>query len=289
MSDANRTAGLRTGRLIDRRQLKRLGVYVALYGTALLFLAPYAWMISTSLKPESEVFSLVPHWIPSEVTVKWYAQVLAEAPIFQWLINTTLIATATTVIVVIVDSMIAFSLTKFDWPGRKAVFALIMASFMVPIYVNMVPLYTLISDLGLLNSPLAVILPFSAFPLGVFLFVQFFDGLPDEVIEAALIDGFSSFQIYTRIVLPLMKPAMASLSLFTFVYTWNQFLWPLIVLQGSETFTLPVGVVTAATARTFQPGLEMAATFLAALPLFLVFLVLQEQIVKAVQMQGTTG
>jgi multiple sugar transport system permease protein len=164
-----------------------------------------------------------------------------------------------------------------------------MASFMVPIYVNMVPLYTLISDLGLLNSPLAVILPFSAFPLGVFLFVQFFDGLPDEVIEAALIDGFSSFQIYTRIVLPLMKPAMASLSLFTFVYTWNQFLWPLIVLQGSETFTLPVGVVTAATARTFQPGLEMAATFLAALPLFLVFLVLQEQIVKAVQMQGTTG
>jgi multiple sugar transport system permease protein len=289
MSNSGLKSQISAGWTANERLLKRIGVYVALYGTAALFLVPYAWMISTSLKPETELFSLVPHWIPSEITLRWYAQVLAEAPIVQWLINTTLIATATTLIVVIVDSMIAFSLTKFDWPGRKAVFALIMASFMVPIYVNMVPLYTLITDLGLLNNPLAVILPFSAFPLGVFLFVQFFEGLPDEVIEAALIDGFSSFQIYTRIVLPLMKPAMASLSLFTFVYTWNQFLWPLIVLQGSESFTLPVGVVTAATARTFQPGLEMAATFLAALPLFLVFLVLQEQIVKAVQMQGTTG
>jgi len=274
---------------IDEETIRTAGVYVALYGTAALFLVPYAWMLSTSLKPEELVFSTIPHWIPQEVSFQWYAEAVAAAPLLQWLFNTTLIAGATTVIVVIVDSMIAYSLTKLDWPGRRVVFALIMGSFMIPIYVNMVPLYTLITDIGLLNSPLAVILPFSSFPLGVFLFVQFFGDVPDEIIEAARLDGFSSLQIYTRIVLPLMKPAIASLSLFTFVYTWNQFLWPLIVLQDTAKFTLPVGVVTVATARTFQPGMKMAATFLAALPLFVVYLILQEQIVKAVQMQGTTG
>ena len=274
---------------IENRTVRKIGIYATLYGTALLFLVPYAWMISTSLKPEALVFSTTPYWIPREISLEWYTQTMAAAPMFRWLFNTTLIAGTTTVIVVIVDSMIAFSLTKLKWPGRRVVFALIMASFMIPIYVNMVPLYTLISDLSLLNNPLAVILPFSSFPLGVFLFVQFFGGVPDEVIEAARLDGFSSLQIYTRIVLPLMKPAIASLSLFTFVYTWNQFLWPLIVLQDSANFTLPVGVVTVATARTFQPGIKMAAALLAALPLFIVYLILQEQIVEAVQMQGTTG
>ena len=289
MSDSTQSRTLPGAGRIDNRTLRKAGIYVALYGMAVLFLVPYAWMLSTSLKPEALVFSTVPHWIPREVSFQWYAETIAAAPMLKWLFNTTLIAGTTTVIVVIVDSMIAFSLTKLDWPGRRVVFALIMASFMIPIYVNMVPLYTLITDLGLLNSPLAVILPFSSFPLGVFLFVQFFGGVPDEIIEAARLDGFSSFQIYTRIILPLMKPAIASLSLFTFVYTWNQFLWPLIVLQDSANFTLPVGVVTVATARTFQPGMKMAATILAALPLFVVYLVLQEQIVEAVQMQGTTG
>jgi multiple sugar transport system permease protein len=123
----------------------------------------------------------------------------------------------------------------------------------------------------------------------VFLFTQFFKDLPDSVIEAAKLDGFSTFQIYLRIVLPLMKPAIAALSLYTFVYTWNQFLWPLIVLQGETSFTLPVGIVTTQPTQVFQPGAEMAVTLIAAAPLFIVFLILQEHLVNAVQMQGTTG
>ena len=268
---------------------KTIGLYVTLYGTALLFITPYLYMLSTSLKTEAFAFSQQPYWIPPEISFRWYQAILNGTPIMQWLINTLVIAGTTTILVVILDSMIAFSLTKLDWPGKRIVFGVIIASFMVPIYANMVPLYTIISDFGLLNSPLAVILPFSAIPIGVFLFTQFFKDLPDSVVEAAKIDGFSTFQIYLRIVLPLMKPAIAALSLYTFVYTWNQFLWPLIVLQGSSSFTLPVGIVTMQPTQVFQPGAEMAGTLIAAAPLFIVFLILQEQLVNAVQMQGTTG
>jgi multiple sugar transport system permease protein len=275
-------------RVLSER-VRTAGVYAALYGAAVLFLLPYAYMVSTSLKTEEFTFSIEPHWIPPEVTFRWYEAVASGAPILQWMLNTFVIAATTTVLVVILDSMIAFSLTKLDWPGKRIVFTVIVASFMVPVFANMVPLYTIITQFGLLNSPLAVILPFSAMPIGVFLFTQFFSDLPDSIIEAAKLDGFSTFQIYYRIVLPLMKPAMAALSLYTFVYTWNQFLWPLIVLQGQQTFTLPVGIVTMQPTQVFQPGAEMAGTFLAVLPLFVVFLLLQEHLVNAVQMQGTTG
>ncbi|WP_318569036.1 carbohydrate ABC transporter permease [Salinigranum marinum] len=275
-------------RLLSER-VRSVGVYAALYGAAALFLVPYAYMVSTSLTPEQFTFSNKPYWIPPEITFRWYDAVLAGAPIVQWGFNTFVIAATTTVLVVLLDSMIAFSLTKLDWPGKRIVFTIIVASFMVPVFANMVPLYTIITDFGLINNPLAVILPFSAMPIGVFLFTQFFDDLPDSVIEAAKLDGFSTFQIYYKIVLPLMKPAIAALSLYTFVYTWNQFLWPLIVLQGQQQFTLPVGIVTMQPTQVFQPGAEMAGTFLAVLPLFVVFLILQEHLVNAVQMQGTTG
>jgi multiple sugar transport system permease protein len=271
------------------QRIRSVGVYAALYGAAALFLLPYAYMVSTSIKPERFTFTAEPYWIPPEITFRWYEAVLSGAPMVQWGVNTFIIAATTTLLVVILDSMIAFSLTKLDWPGKKLVFTVIVASFMVPVFANMVPLYTIITDFGLINNPLAVILPFSAMPIGVFLFTQFFNDLPDSVIEAAKLDGFSTFQIYYKIVLPLMKPAIAALSLYTFVYTWNQFLWPLIVLQGQQQFTLPVGIVTMQPTQVFQPGAEMAGTFLAVLPLFVVFLILQEHLVNAVQMQGTTG
>ncbi|MFP9060684.1 carbohydrate ABC transporter permease [Natrialbaceae archaeon A-chndr2] len=286
---STRTIPVIGDRIKTGKQLRMAGLYAFLYGIAFLFLLPYAWMLSTSLKTEQHVFSQVPQWVPPEVTFEWYVAVLTGAPMIRWFLNTFLIAGATTIIVVVLNSMIAFALTKLDWPGKRIVFAVIIASFMVPVFANMVPLFQVIAQFGLVNNPLAVILPFSAMPIGVFLLVQFFKDLPDEVIEAARLDGFSTFQIYYRIVLPLMKPAIAALSLYTFVYTWNQFLWPLIVLQQEAAFTLPVGIVAMQPTQVFQPGAEMAGTLLAVLPLFIVFLVLQEHLVNAVQAQGTVG
>ncbi|WP_224450323.1 carbohydrate ABC transporter permease [Haloprofundus salilacus] len=274
---------------LEKLSLRTVGLYVALYGMAFLFLIPYLWMISLSLKPRAEMFSNVPHWIPSEPTLQWYQFVLSESLIVQWTVNTLLIAGITTIIVLLFDSLIAFSLTRLEWPGRNAVLSLIIASFMVPAYVNIVPLYTLISDLGLISNYAGVILPLTAGPLGVFLLVQFFRDFPDELEEAARLDGFSTFQIYSRLMLPMMKSPMTALALFTFVSSWNQFLWPLIVLQSEGSYTLPIGLVTLSSSQVFQPGLMMAATLLASLPLFIVFLLLQDYLISAVSIQGTTG
>lgn len=287
MSDAGNEPGL-FGR-IDGESLRTAGLYLALYGMAFLFLVPYLWMISMSIKPSAEMFSQIPHWIPSEPTLEWYSYVLSESLVVRWTINTLLIAGVTTLAVLLIDSMIAFSLTRLDWPGQRIVLSVIIASFMVPAYVNIVPLYTLVADLGLISNFAGVILPLTAGPLGVFLLVQFFRDFPDEIEEAARLDGFSTFQIYSRITLPLMKSPLTALALFTFVTSWNQFLWPLIVLQSESTYTLPIGLVTLSSSQVFQPGLMMAATLLASLPLFVVFLLLQDYLIDAVKIQGTTG
>ena len=270
----------------DKRTLKTALIYVVMYGTAVLFLVPYATMISMALKPSSQVFTLEPNWIPNPVTTHWFEVVLSGTQIVQWTINTAIIAIVTTVIVVIIDSMVAFSLTKLEWPGKKVVLSMILAALMVPVYVNIVPLYDLITMLGLTNTLAGMFLPLTAGPIGVFLFVQFFRDLPDSIFEAARLDGFSSFQIYTRIVMPLMKPAVSALGLYTFVWSWNRFLWPLVVASDSAKYTLPVGIVTMQPTNIYQPSISMVGALIAALPLFIVLMGLQDKMIGAIQMQA---
>lgn len=271
---------------LDKRLLKTATIYLVMYGTAFLFIVPYAMMVSMAFKPSSQVFTLEPNWIPNPPTTRWFEAVLNGTPIVQWTINTAIIAIVTTVVVVIIDSMIAFSLTKLEWPGKKAVLSLILASLMIPVYVNIVPLYDLITMLGMSNTLHGVFLPLTAGPLGVFLFVQFFRDIPDSIFEAARLDGFSSFQIYTRIVLPLMKPAISALALYTFVWSWNRFLWPLVVISDSAKYTLPIGIVTMSPTNIYQPSIPMVGSLIAALPLFIVLMGLQDKMIGAIQMQA---
>ncbi|MDS0300811.1 carbohydrate ABC transporter permease [Halogeometricum sp. S1BR25-6] len=263
-------------------------VHVAMYGAALLFLVPYAYMISTSLKTPEAAVATGMSWIPSPVTFGSYVELFATSQILQWGLNTLIISSTTTILVLVVDSMIAFSLTRLDWTGQRYLLALIVASFMVPGFVNIIPLYLVIAELGLINNYLAVILPFAAGPLGVFLLVQFFRDIPYELQEAAQLDGFSNFRIYTRMILPLSKSILTALALFMFVWSWNQFLWPLIVLQSEAAYTLPIGVVVLRDNFTIQPALTMASAVVASGPLFILFLLLQEQLMTAVEMQGVT-
>ncbi|QLC34813.1 carbohydrate ABC transporter permease (plasmid) [Halarchaeum sp. CBA1220] len=263
-------------------------VHAVMYGAALLFLVPYMYMISTSLKTPQGAVAAGMNWIPDPVSLHAYAGLLADSLIIGWAFNTLLIASITTLLVLIVDSMIAFALTRLDWPGQRYVLGLIIASFMVPGFVNIIPLYILISDLGLLNSYLAVILPFAAGPLGVFLLAQFFREIPYEIQEAAQLDGFSNWRIYTRMILPLSRSILSALALFMFVWSWNQFLWPLIVLQEQAMYTLPIGIVVLRDNFTYQPSVTMASAVIASGPLFILFLLLQEQLMSAVEMQGVT-
>lgn len=281
---ANRFASFTIGGISVRSAL----LHVVMYGAAFLFLVPYVYMISTSLSTQQQAVAQGMNWIPDPVTLGSYVQLFVGSQIFRWAINTLIISSLTTLLVLAVDSMIAFALTRLDWPGQRYLLGLIIASFMVPGFVNIIPLYLVISDLGLLNSYLAVILPFAAGPLGVFLLVQFFRDIPYELQEAAQLDGFSNLRIYTHMILPLSKSILTALALFMFVWSWNQFLWPLIVLQSEAAYTLPIGIVVLQDNFTYQPALTMASAVVASGPLFILFLLLQEQLMTAVEMQGVT-
>ncbi|WP_227357129.1 carbohydrate ABC transporter permease [Haladaptatus salinisoli] len=283
-STVRRISGINNG-----NTLRTIAIHIGLYGVALLFVLPYLYMISLSLQPESIAISSTPHFIPPEITFANYSELISSSLIIPWVINTFIVATVATVLVLIVDSMIAFSLTRLDWPGQSVLLSIIVASFLVPFYVNLVPLFTIVADLGLVSNLLGVILPAVANPLGVFLLYQFFRDIPDEYDEAARLDGFSNFQIYTRIILPISKPILSALAIFVFIFNWNQFVWPVVVLQSQGSFTLPLGLVVLRDTFTFQPGLIMASGVIAALPLFILFLILQDRIIEAVQFQGTTG
>lgn len=269
-------------------RVRSIGVHAALYGAALLFVTPYLWMFSTSIQPREQIYSSVPHLIPSEITFRWYESLLANSQIVDWTINTLVLALMTTVTVLIVDAMIAYSLTRLDWPGRKIVFTVIIASFMVPGIVNLVPVFMIVSELGLVNNLLGVVLPSVANPLGVFMLYQFFRDIPEELEEAARLDGFSRLRIFTHIIMPLMRSPLAALGLFIFIWTWNAFLWPLVILQQQSMYTLPIGLVTIQdTMGVTEPGIVMASAVIASGPLLIVFMILQNHLVKAVEMQGT--
>lgn len=279
------------GSTINQNQVRKAMIYVVMYGFALLFVIPYIWMVSQSIQTRNAIMSPTPYIIPpGEISLHWYKFLLSDSLIIQWTFNTFVIAGATTILVLAMDALIAYAITRLDWPGKRVIFSVIVASFMVPGIVNLVPVYTIITNLGLINSYFGVILPATANPIGVFMLVQFFRDFPGEIEEAALLDGFSRIQIFYKLVLPLMKPALTALGLFVFIWTWNNFLWPLIILQETSAFTLPIGLVLLREAYSIeQPGITMTSAVVASIPLFIVFLLLQEQLVRAVKLQGTVG
>ncbi|AEH38594.1 carbohydrate ABC transporter permease [Halopiger xanaduensis] len=274
---------------LSNTRLRTIALYAGLYGTAALFLIPYWYMFATSFMTRDLVYAEVPYLIPWDVTLYWYEYLLTNSLIVQWTVNTVILAGITTAVVIAVDAMIAYSLTRLDWPGRRVVFAVIVASFMVPGIINLVPVYIIASELGLVNSLWGVVLPSAANPLGVFMLVQFFKDIPEELEEAARLDGFSRLRIFTHIVLPLMRSALAALGLFIFIWTWNAFVWPLLIFQSDAMYTLPIGLVTLQdNLGVTEPGVIMTSAVVASVPLLLVFLVMQRHLVRAVEMQGTT-
>lgn len=287
MSDARPNQSL-LDRVTGDVSLENVGVHAVLYGFALLFAVPYAYMITVSFQPRSEAIEPIPHWIPQTFTLKHYEFLFENSLIIKWTINTFIIAGTATLLILIADSMIAYALSRMDWPGQTVILVIIVASFMVPYYLNIVPLFTIVANLGLVNSYAGVILPAVASPLGVFMLYQFFKDIPEEYEEAARLDGFSNFQIYTRIILPLSRPVLTALALFMFVFNWNAFLWPLIVLQDNASYTLPIGLVSMLNAQIYRPGRTMAMALIASVPLIVVFLALQKYLVRAVELQGVT-
>lgn len=260
-----------------------IGVLIAF---ALLWIMPFAWAIDTSLKPEAETTLVPVTWGIENPTFDAYAKVLGAGNILRWYFNSFVISTLVAVFAIVFCSMAGYALSRIRFRGSQFVFWFILAGIMIPGEALIVPLFREFAAVNLVDTYWAVILPQIAAPIAVFVFKQFFDGVPRELEEAARVDGASRLRIYARIFLPLSRPAISAVAIFTFVWSWNNFLWPLLVLTSTPLVTLPVGLATVSSAYGIQYAQIMASAILGALPLLVVFLLFQRRIVEGIAGTG---
>jgi multiple sugar transport system permease protein len=253
---------------------------------AVLWVVPIAWAIDTSLKPEALTTALPVSWLADRYTLDAYWQVLSGSAVVHWYVNSTITSAIITVTTVIFASMAGYVLSRVPFRGRGIVLWAILAGIMVPAQILIVPLFLEVDTMHLVNTYWAVILPQVATPIAVFIFKQFFDGIPRDLEDAARMDGASWFRIYRSIWLPLSRPAVSAVAIFAFVWSWNNFLWPLVTVTSTSMMTIPVGLATVQGAYGIHYAEIMASAVLGGLPLLMVFLLFQRQIVTGV---ATTG
>lgn len=264
-------------------------VYALLIITVLFMLVPYVWMLSSSLKLNKDVFTFPMQWIPQAPRWQNYADIWTRIPLGKFIFNTAKLSIIVTLLQLFTSSFAAYAFSKLRFKGRNALFLGYIATIAIPWQAYMVPQFILMRSLGLNNTHLAIILlqAFSAF--GVFLMRQFYQGIPDELCEAARIDGLSEYGIWARIMLPLSKPALSTLLIFTFVSTWNDFLGPMIYLTKTELKTIQIGLRMFISQYSAEYGLIMAASVISIIPVLVVFLTLQKYFVQGIASSGIKG
>jgi multiple sugar transport system permease protein len=262
-------------------------VYAVLIAGLVLLVGPFLWMLLGSFRPDRELKQVPPAWLPQNPTLDNYRTLFNELDFPTFFLNSTVVALVITVGNLIFCSMLGYALAKLHFPGKRVIFTLVLGTLMVPFVVTFVPLFVLVSNLGMVNTFPGLILPFLAGPFGVFLMRQFFLSLPDELIHAARVDGAGEFRIFWSIMLPLCKPALATLGILTFLASWNNFLWPLVVAQTEDKYTLPVALsIYAIGENKADYGLLMAGSVAIIIPILVVFLVLQKHFVRGIAMTG---
>jgi len=264
-------------------------VTVLLFGVAILWLVPFFWMVSTALKLESETTNIPLRWIPEHATLENFEYILFKSLLLRWLLNSVIVSATVVVFDLFINSLAAYSFARIRFPGRDLVFGIILATLMVPQQVTIVPLYLMVNAMGLVGTYIAVIIPRIALALGVFMLRQFFLQIPREYEEAAEMEGASRFLIYRKIMMPLTVPALSALAIFAFLGAWNDFMWPLIVANSPNMFTLPVGLANFSGTYQYEYAKSMAAALIASLPVIVVFLFFQRQFIQGVAMTGLKG
>ena len=258
---------------------------------ALLFLTPLLWMVSTSLKSTSEVSRAELNALPQNPTTEGYSTILGapQTPVGTWFLNSMIAATAQTLLVLVVATMAAYALARLSFPGKRILTALVLATLFVPPISLLIPNYVIVSKFGWLDSLAAVIVPGAAGAFGVFFMRQFFLSLPVELEEAAMLDGASRWKIFLTVIVPLSRPAMATLALLTFLANWNDFLWPLYVLFSPERLTIQPGLSTLQSAYTTDYATILAGGAIASIPVLLLFLISQRFVIEGIARGGLKG
>jgi multiple sugar transport system permease protein len=288
-ADARISNGLPVARRRSARvRIRRDGArFVTLIVLAVLFLGPIYWMISTSIKTEADAIAQPIQWLPNHPTLENYGVVLADQSglLLRWAFNSVLVAIVFTVAYVALCALTAYPLARMRFRGRDAWFAILLASMMIPGIVTLIPLYVMTLDLGWLDTYHVLIIPFLPGAFGVFMLRQYFLTIPRELEDAARIDGANALRVLRNVILPLSVPALVALAVFTFLFSWNNYLWPLFVVHGDHQ-TLPVGLATAASHYVTLYGRLMSSTALAAIPAVIVYLVAQRYLVQGISLTG---
>jgi multiple sugar transport system permease protein len=271
-----------------RRDIVARGVlYAVLGGGLLVVVGPFLWMLLASIKPEREIRRVPPTWWPEAPTLDNYRQLFSRLDFPQYFTNSVLVAGLITVGNLVFCSLMGYALAKLRFPGRRALFGLVLATLMVPGMVTFVPQFVLVSNLGLVNSYAGLVLPFLVGPFGVFLMRQYLLSIPDDLVEAARVDGAGELRIFARVVLPLCGPALATLGILTFLTSWNSFLWPLVVATTEDRYTLPVALALFSVGQNrTEFGLLLAGAVVVVLPVLIVFIALQRHFLRGI---ATTG
>jgi multiple sugar transport system permease protein len=265
----------------------RIVLHAVLIACALVVVGPFLWMAISSVKPEGEIRRLPPTWWPEQFTLEHYRELFTRLDFPQFFVNSVLVAVAVTLGNLVFCSALGYALAKLEFPGKRVLFGVVLGMLMVPGVVLFVPQFVLVSNMGLVNTYAGLVLPYLAGPFGVFLMRQYLLSIPDDLIEAARVDGAGEFRIFWRIVLPLCRPALATLGILTFLASWNNFLWPLVVATSEDKYTLPVALALYSIGQNrINFGLLLAGSVVVVLPIVIVFLLLQRHFLRGI---ATTG
>jgi multiple sugar transport system permease protein len=266
-----------------------VGVYAGLLAGALLAMGPMLWMLAASFMPAGEANTYPPRLLPSRPTLEHYETLFTRLDLGRNLVNSAIIATAVTVLSLLINSLAGYALAKLRFRYRERVFRTLAAGLLLPVQVAMLPLFLLFKELGLINSYWGVIVPSLASIFGIFLIRQYTLALPDDLLDAARIDGAGELRIYWSVALPVILPILATIAIWTFLNTWNDFMWPLIVLSDEAKYTLPVALANLSGEHVQDTELMMAGAVVTVLPVMLVFLFLQRYYIQGVMAGSVKG
>jgi len=268
------------------RLIQQIIMHAVLIIGLVITVAPFVWMVSTSFNTDEAIFTKTPQWVPAHPTTAQYHKLFDQINFLLHFKNSVILAVGVTVISLFFNSLAGFAFAKYRFPGKEKLFTLLLATMMIPGQVTMMPVFLILKNMGLLNTFWGIIIPGAASVFGVFLIRQFMLTIPNDLIESARIDGCSEWRIYWQIVLPLCKPVLATLGIFTFMGTWNDFLWPLIVMIREEMYTLPVALANLNGQHNTEYALLMAGAVIVIVPVLVVFLMGQKFIIQGIATSG---
>lgn len=293
--------------------IRKIVAYVILVPGAILFVAPFAWLVSASFQPTGDIFSWPPQWIPEAPTLDNYRTFFgvptgesgptASADVARWFANSVFVASSVTLLQLFFNSLAAYVFAKRQFPGRNLIFMLFLGTLMVPAQVTLIPNYLVLKHIpffggnnlfgqgghGWLDSYYGLILPGAVSAFGIFLLRQYMMSIPDELLDAARIDGASEFRAFWQIVLPLSVPALAATAIFTFMFAWEDFLWPLIIISSPDYYTMPLGLALFVVKNRTAWDMLMAGSVVATLPMVIVFLIFQRKFIRGISLTGLKG